>query len=205
MKDLIVLVADKNMEHTVRGLLQRPQALDVRAIDAEIFVHPRHDPGCVNEAHDFMRPFASSHRHALVLFDHDGSGREGTAPNALADEVRQKLEASGWADRAEAIVLAPELEVWVWSDSPQVAACLGWAERQPPLRDWLAATGLWPADQAKPADPKHAMEAALRQARKPRSSAIFLDLASRVSLRGHNEPAFLRLSHALRAWFPPKP
>ncbi len=60
-------------------------------------------------------------------------------------------------------------------------------------------------EQAKPTDPKRAMEAALRQARRPRSSAIFLDLASRVSLRGHNEPAFLRLSHALRAWFPPKP
>lgn len=205
MKDLIVLVADKNMEHTVRGLLQRPQALGVRAVDAEIFVHPRHDPGCVNEAHDFLRPFASSHRYALVLFDHDGSGREGIAPDALADEVRHRLEANGWPGRAEAIALAPELEVWVWSDSPQVAACLGWAERQPSLRDWLAATGQWPAGQAKPADPKRAMEAALREARKPRSSAIYLDLARKVSLRGHNEPAFLRFSQTLREWFPPEP
>lgn len=205
MNDLIVLVADKNMEHTVRGLLQRPQALGTRAVDAEIFVHPRHDPGCVNEAHDFLRSFTGSHRHALVLFDHDGSGRQGTAPAALADEVRQRLEANGWIGRAEAIVLAPELEVWVWSDSLQVAACLGWAGRQPSLREWLAATGQWPMDQAKPADPKRAMEAALREARKPRSSAIYLDLASKVSLRGHDEPAFLRFSQALRAWFPPAP
>ncbi len=201
MKDLIVLVVDKNMEHTVRGLLQRPQALGVRAVDAEIFVHPRHDPGCVNEAPDFLRPFAASHRHALALFDHDGCGREDTAPDALADEVRQRLEANGWRDRAEAIVLAPELEVWVWSDSPHVATCLGWAQRQPSLREWLAATGQWPADQAKPDNPKRAMEAALREARKPRSSAIYLDLASKVSLRGYTEPAYLRCTQALQRWF----
>lgn len=205
MKDLIVLTADGNMEHTLRGLLQRPQALAVRAIDAEIFVHPRHDPGCVNEAHDFLRPFTGSHRYAMALFDHEGSGREDTAPTALADEVRQRLEATGWPGRAEAVVLAPELEVWAWSDSPQVAACLGWAERQPALRDWLAAAGQWPADQAKPTDPKRAMEAALRETRKPRSSAIYLELASKVSLRGHNEPAFRRFVQALQQWFPPAP
>ncbi len=202
MKDLIVLVADKNMEHTLRGLLQRPQALGIRAIDAEIFPHPRHDPGILNEAHDFLRPFASSHRHALVLFDHDGCGREETPPDVLADEVRQRLEANGWTGRAEAVVLAPELEVWVWSDSPHVAECLGWSGRQPPLREWLAATGEWPTDQAKPTNPKRAMEAALRDARKPRSSAIYLDLASKVSLRSHDEPGFLRLVRALGAWFP---
>ena len=202
MKDLVVLVADKNMEHALRGLLQRPQALGIRPIDAEIYVHPRHDPGCLSEAHDFLRPFAGSHRHALVLFDHDGCGRESTAPDDLANQVRQRLEANGWTGRAEAVVLSPELEVWVWSDSPHVAECLGWAGRQPPLRAWLAAIEQWPPDQAKPTNPKRAMEAALREARKPRSSAIYLHLASKVGLRDRDEPAFLHFRQALRKWFP---
>lgn len=201
MKDLIVLVADKNMEHAVRGLLQRRQALGIREIDAEIFVHPRHDPGCVNEAHDFLRPFTESHRRALVLFDHDGSGREATAPSALASLVKQRLEAGGWQDRAEVIVLAPELEIWVWSASPQVEACLGWAGREPRLREWLAASNQWPPGQAKPTDPKAALEMALREARKPRSSAIYLDLAQKVSLRGQSEPAFLLFIQTLQSWF----
>lgn len=202
MKDLVILVADGNMEHALRGLLQRPQALGIHPIEADIFVHPRRDPGCLNEAHDFLRPFAHSYRHALVLFDHDGCGRESTAPAELADQVRQRLAASGWADRAEVVVLAPELEVWVWSDSPHVAECLGWAGRQPSLREWLAATGHWPADQAKPAHPKRALEAALREVHKPRSSSIYLDLASKVGLRNRSEPAFLRFQQTLQKWFP---
>lgn len=137
-----------------------------------------------------------------MLFDHDGCGRASTAPDDLANQVRQRLEANGWTGRAEAVVLAPELEVWVWSDSPHVAECLGWAGRQPLLREWLAATGQWPAGQAKPTNPKRAMEAALREARKPRSSAIYLDLASKASLRSHDEPAFLCFQQALRRWFP---
>ena len=45
-KDLVVLVADKDMEHALKGLLGRPRALGIREIEADIRVHPRHDP-CV--------------------------------------------------------------------------------------------------------------------------------------------------------------
>jgi hypothetical protein len=45
------------------------------------------------------------------------------------------------------------------------------------------------------------METALREARKPRSSAIYLDLAGKISLRGHTEPAYLRFTQAVQRWF----
>jgi hypothetical protein len=115
--------------------------------------------------------------------------------------VRHQLEQSGWAGRAEVVVLAPELEVWVWSDSPHVPRCLGWVDRAPPLQEWLEDRDYWSPDEAKPREPKTAVEAALREVRKPRSSAIYGDLARSVSLRGHNEPAFLRLADALTKWF----
>lgn len=61
----------------------------------------------------------------------------------------------------------------------------------------------WPPGQAKPTDPKVALEMALREARKPRSSAIYLDLAQKVSLRGQSEPAFLLFMQTLQSWFSP--
>jgi len=101
-----------------------------------------------------------------------------------------------------AIVLDPELEAWVWSDSPQVDRTLGWAERSPNLRTWLEEQQLWPADIPKPHDPKHAMERALRAVRKRRSPALLRQLAERVSLRRCSDPAFIRLKTTLQRWFP---
>jgi hypothetical protein len=46
MKDLVFLVADKNMEYTVRGLLSSPARLQIRAIKFDIRVHDKSDPGC---------------------------------------------------------------------------------------------------------------------------------------------------------------
>ena len=120
----------------------------------------------------------------------------------MAENVKGRLASSGWSDRTEVIILDPELEVWVWSGSVHVAASMNWAGRQPSLRDWLAEQGYWSPDQPKPPRPKEAMEAALRQVRKPRSSAIYLELAQTVSLHGHDEPAFLRFTAALKSWFP---
>lgn len=200
MKDLVVLVADKNMEYAVKGLLGRPQDLDIRPVEWDLFVHPRRDPGCLNEAHDFLRPLKRAYDYVLVLFDHRGSGREGESPDDLAARVRRNLARNGWGDRAEVIVLAPELEVWVWNDSPYVDECLGWADHRPPLREWLVARGHWPDDVLKPPDPKAAMEAALYHTRKPRSSAIYLNLVSQVSLQGCTDPAFRRFIQILQRW-----
>jgi hypothetical protein len=202
VSDLVALVPDKNMEYALRGLLGRPLSLGIRPITYDVFSHPRRDPGCVNEAHDLLRPFAGEYGYALVLFDRQGSGQEQVGADMLANSVAERLSRCGWAGRCEVVVLDPELEVWVWSPSPHVDECLGWANRQPPLRAWLAEAGCWPEACPKPPDPKAAMEAALRQVRKPRSSAIYLELAKKVSLRGHAEPAFQRLTSALQRWFP---
>lgn len=202
MIDLIVLVADKNMEQTVKGLLGRHHSLGIRPVEYDIFVHARRDPGCLNEAHDFLRPFAGAYNHALVMFDREGCGREQISVDKLTQEVQDRLVTNGWPEQADVVIIDPELEVWVWSDSPHVAACLGWPTDQPSLRDWLAQNDHWPFTRPKPLHPKEAMEAALRQARKPRSSAIYMDLAQKVRLSGHTEPAFRRLTQALQRWFP---
>ncbi len=202
MKDVVVLAADKDMEQALKGLLSRPQALGIRLPSFDLFAHPRHDPGCLNEAHNFLRSFIQSYNHALVVFDHQGCGQERISPQELAVEARKRLSRSGWDEQAEVIVLAPELEVWVWSSSPYVEACLGWSGHHPSLHEWLTETGHRRPGALKPDRPKEAMEAALRQVRRPRSSSIYLELAQKVSLSGHSEPAFLRLVGALQRWFP---
>jgi len=200
-KDLILLVADKNMEASLKGLLSRFQALKVRQVTFDLYVHPERDPGCLLRGHDFLQPFAGQYDHALVMLDHEGCGKEQDR-SQLESVLEKRLAGTGWEGRAAAIVIAPELENWVWSDSPKVDMALGWEEKSPSLRDWLGEKGLLQAGDVKPAEPKRAVELALWTARKPRSSAIYLELAKGVSTARCTDPAFAKLRQCLRDWFP---
>ena len=94
-------------------------------------------------------------------------------------------------ERGKAIVLAPELETWVWSDSPHVAAVAGWAER-PRLRQWLNDHGLWNEQESKPPRPKEAFHAALHASGVARSASLHRQLAERVSLNRCADRSFPR-------------
>jgi len=202
-KDLVVLVADKNMEHAVRSLLTRPRSLRTRAVTVDSFVHPHHDAGCRLTAHNFLRPFTNRYAQALVMFDRVGSGHEPASRNELERQVESQLSASGWGERGAAVVLDPELEAWVWTDSPHVAAILGWQQRDPNLRTWMVQKGFLTESETKPIQPKEAMETALRDAGKPRSSSLYAQLAAQVSLERCSDPAFLKFKGVLQSWFPP--
>lgn len=73
-QDLVVLVADKDMEFALRGLLSRQQALQIRRVKADIYVHTERDPGCYLRSHEFLISMAGKYDKAIVLFDHDGCG-----------------------------------------------------------------------------------------------------------------------------------
>ncbi|MBI2875671.1 MAG: hypothetical protein HYY20_02180 [Candidatus Tectomicrobia bacterium] len=204
-KDLVILVADKNMEFTIKGLLSRPKALGVRFLANDLFVHPEQDTGCLLRSHDFLRSFINRYAHALVMLDREGCGREGSSREVLEREVEDRLSRSGWGNRAVAIVLDPELEIWVWSDSPHVDSVLGWEGKQPDLKTWLRSQGFWDAQRTKPDRPKEAVEEALRLARKARSSSNYFQLAQRVGFGRCTDPAFLKLKAALQDWFSEEP
>jgi hypothetical protein len=202
MEELVVLVADRQMEFAIRGLLERHHALEIRQITPTIYRHPNHDPGCRMEADSFLRQFSSNFHHALVLFDREGCGRMDQSAEELEQDVTGRLQRTGWQDRAGCIVLDPEMEIWVWSDSPEVNNCLGWSSRSITVQDWLKNQGLWIQNASKPAAPKEALELALREVGIPRSASLFRDLAQRVSVNRCIDPAFIRLRHILRTWFP---
>lgn len=203
VRDVIFLLADRNMEATVSALLERYQSLGIRQLDFVIRDHPQNDPGCCLRAHEFLRPFCRRYSRAIVAFDREGCGKEDLSRTAIEEEVEERLANSGWPDdRARAVVVDPELEAWVWSDSPKVDEVLGWAGRTPNVRDWLQQQKFAIVDNGKPVRPKEAVEAALRCVRKARSSAIYRDLAAQVSLRRCVDPAFNKLKASLREWFP---
>lgn len=201
-KHLIVLTADKNMEFAVRGVLTRCKSLGVQEITADFRVHPENDPGCLVRGHDFLKPFVNQYRHALILLDREGSGQEKETRETLEKLIERNLVQTGWEDRAAAIVIDPELEIWTWSDSPHVEYSLGWKGKDPDLWSWLLSRGYLDKGKIKPSRPKEALEDALRIARRPRSSSLYLQLAEKVSLTRCNDPSFMKLKDILKSWFP---
>lgn len=159
MKDLVVLAADGQIEFAVKGLLARNQSIGFREISFDIFVHPERDPGCLLRCHH-LRPFSRQYEYALVMFDREGCGKEESPRELLEIEIEKRLFDSGWDNRAVVIILDPELEIWVWSDSPEVASVLGWVGKYPQLSVWLQEEGYLGEHIRKPKRPKEAMEEA---------------------------------------------
>jgi len=204
MTQLVCVAADKNIEAALSALLEhRRPALELSSFSFKIVVHPRRDPGCYHEGPDFLSGLlGTGGMLGLLVFDQAWSGN----PHATAVEtetaVRGRFGPLGIAQRAEVVVIDPEIEAWVWSASPHVDRVLGWDGVQPTLRQWLAEQGLWPDNAPKPPDPKAAMESVLSRQRVPRSSALYRQLARQVSLNGCQDPAFQRFRDLLRLWFP---
>lgn len=203
-KDLVLLVPDCNYEKGLNELLQRSESLGIRPISFGIYVHMHRDPGCLLEAHEFLRALAHEFHYALVLFDRDGCGHSGQR-DAIQREVQTRLSRAGWSDRSDVLVTDPELDAWVWSDSPNVDRALGWGPDRPPLRDWLRQRGLLDPDGIKPRRPKEAMEQALRAAGRPRSASIYAQLGKRVGVNRCTDATFAELRQVLQRWFPPSP
>lgn len=200
-KDLVALVADQDMKFAVTGILSRHQSLGVPPIEADVLVHINRDAGCRSRCDSFLRPFIRDYRHCVVMFDHEGSGAENVERTAVEADVEERLSRNGWDNRAAVIAIAPELEAWVWSDSPSVDRILGWFHSDVTLRSWLIGSGFLGAEESKPRRPKEAYESALRQVRKQKSASIFFDLATNVGFGRCVDPAFVKLKERLTSWF----
>ena len=200
-KDLFVLAADRDIEQTVLGLLPRTHALQIRQVSAEVKPFSRHDAGCRVEGVSVLRSLAGQFRHAILIFDFDGSGANVTSATELEQQLEAELRNAGWGDNSAVIVIEPEIEAWVWAESPHVATILGWSDVQN-LSGWLQLEGFMKSSGAKPEDPKNAMEAALKHVRKKPSSSIFKELAEKVALKGCTDRSFNKFVSTLQLWFP---
>lgn len=198
--DLVVLVPDNAIEQVIIGLLSRTKRLGVHPVSYEILKHPHRDPGCYGASYMVLRPYVRIASKALVVMDREWDGAPSSGRAAMQSEVERQLRPA-WRDRVRCIVIDPEADVWIWSDSPHVAAELGWRGRGPELRRFLEKAGLWRRGDAKPHDPKRAFHEAARKAGVHPSSALFGALARKVSLARCRDESFLDLVSTLRAWF----
>ena len=203
--DLVVLVADKDLEEAMKSLLARAYDLNLGPFRFEVRRHPNRNGGCRTGAANFLRPFLQRYKRSLVLFDRDGCGSR-LSREEIQSHVDADLSKNGWADRTKAIVIEPELEAWVWGDLAQLSRSLGWKGRVSDLRRRLDSLGLWEPPLAKPSDPKRAMRAAMESApsrhRRRRSARIFGEIAELAAVDACRDPAFNELRNTLQTWFP---
>lgn len=193
MKDLAILTADKDAEQTLKALLsKRQQSLGIRAIEYDIFVHPERDSGVRTRCVDFLRAYANEYRYALVIFDYEGCGATASA-SQLETQLEHELSVAGWQNRIAVVVIQPELESWIFSPSSHVIQVI--ADGQ-----WSIYSKYHPM-QGKPSRPKETMQQIMREAKVQWSSALFRELAEKVSLQGCTDSAFQKLVSVLRRWF----
>ena len=200
-KDLYVLVADLDMLQTMEKLLNRNAKLGIRPIKFAVAKHLYRDPGCRTNASQYLQGHIRDYQYALVMFDREGCG-DYASREEIQHEVERDLANNGWGGRSKAVVIDPELEIWVWTGSNHVPRILGWEGGYEKLKAWLADEELWPSNCAKPPDPKKAMRAALRKGRRSVSAKLFGQLAKSTTLRHCQDSAFKELRDTLQLWFP---
>ncbi len=200
--DLVVLTPDLDWERGLNSVFHRPDALGTRAFSFEIVRDPMHDSSVARNAAATLRPFVRHADYALVCVDHEGAGRPNQTPDQLAQHITLSLDEAGWVGRSAVIVVAPEIERWVWCDPRHLPDAIGWPGDRPDLFDYLDAAGM----QSLPHErPKEALETLLRSMRKPWSSALFAKLGKTMSITRCTDPAFRAMIQHLRKWFPPDP
>lgn len=199
MKDLVILVADKNMQFAMQGALSRPQALGVRALTYEFRSHMGRDGGVRTTGASVLSREKVRFRHALMLLDHEGCGQESASVQHLEAELNHQL-AVVWGEHAKAIVIEPEVDIWLWGADNALREALRWPQ-EGLIRDWLRQQGFEFSAEGKPLRPKEALEAMRRIHKQPRSSALYQKITEKISLQKCTDPAFLRLKAHLQTWF----
>jgi hypothetical protein len=203
MKDLILLVADKNMQFALRGALERPEALGIRPIEFDFIVHPGRDGGVRTTGPALLALRKHQFSHALLMLDFEGSGCGDKSAETLRRELNSEIS-NVWGAMAQSIVIEPELDIWMWGSDNAVEEAIGWKSRHH-LRSWLALKGFGFDANHKPMRPKEALENALLEIKQPRSSALYRKIASRISLQRCTDSAFQLLRSQLIRWFPQDP
>lgn len=197
-QDLFVLAADTSMETVIEKGLQRNESLGIRQVTVHATTHAGRDGGARTTGVSLMATQASLFEHGLLVFDHEGSGAREAALD-LEARLDEEL-ARAWGDRAKAIVIDPEVDIWLWGSNNALAQVLNWSNPNS-IRDWLLSEGFAFDTANKPIRPKEAIEAVLRECRIVRSAAIYGKIVERISLARCTDQAFRRLSEALAGWF----
>ena len=158
------------------------------------------DPGLYTRGHELLRPYQATHCHAVVVLDAEWDGSPGK--ETITNHLNEQIATTGWkTDRFVVVVIDPELENWIWQQNDHVARGLGFDDSNQLMAD-PDLQAMWPRGKAKPSSPKEIFESLLQKRRIPRSSSIYKQTTSQVSVKHCQDSAFQQLVDALQTWFP---
>lgn len=207
-RDCVFFVADKTMRETFLGFLSREDrdrqlgcsSFLFDPAEDLFFAAGQNDCGLNKRADALLSAFRHSHHKAVVALDCEWDGSPGQA-EIIKNILTQLLE-SGWAaDEVIVIAIEPELEQWIWQDSPVLADELR-MDAPRGLKAALSERGLWPQDAAKPPLPKELFIQLRRENNVKLSSSVFKRIAAKVPVAACQDSEFRRLVNQLQLWFP---
>lgn len=212
-RDCLFYVADRAMADVIDGFMARGQLegrIGCRSFrfdfDEDVLEAARlgmgHDGGVFKHCHRMLQEngYMETHERLVVMLDQQFGGER--PADEIRGEILERLQSNGWSDdKADVVVINPELEVWVWQDNPHVTAILGYSGGGS-LRDALLNTKEWPEGQHKPTNPKDLFKAVCRRHGTPYNTSLYRDIVERVSVRHCTDPAFQQIAGTLQRWFP---
>lgn len=132
-KDLVLLVPGANEEFVMRGILSRHQALNIRPLTWQC-LRGHGDGGVRKHGASLLALRRDDFMHALLILDHEGSGAERQDAESLEAVLDRQLQEC-WQDRAKSIVIAPEVDVWMWGSDNALQGVIPWSKRVR-IRTW---------------------------------------------------------------------
>jgi len=214
MRDIVFLVADGEMEETVKGFFENPayeRRLQCNRFSfdpqQDVYAHPGKDPGVYAGAHNFLELYLDSHKYAVVMLDFAFNDNLINGDiDSLKEDISQNMLSVGWPEeRFHIMVINPELEVLMWQeDTRKLEEILDYRWEVGSLRNWLRDKGLWDEGEPKPSDPKSAIDIirAANPGRTRTHSQIFRRVAKDVSFIRCRDQAFIGLWQQLQHWYP---
>jgi hypothetical protein len=201
--DLFVILEGSGDEVVLEALLKRPSDLGIRAVT---FKCERRSSAVRTQGPDIAREQRREFRYVICLWDHGGSGREQQPPSRVQGEVQARLNRNTLKGCSKALIIDPELEIWLWQDSAAIASALGVGEDRLAewLRDWQRKH--FPTQTVETLvrqQPKEALEEVIKQSGKKRTSTLYRHITAVANLNlWSGEASFRRLCRTLRRWFP---
>lgn len=216
--DLVVLFADLDAQRLISGLIERGQERNcIRQIRWRPIRDPRRDViHLVQE--NRLRPLLERQdrqTRVVLVWDHEGSGREADAPQDVESQTVQQLVTSGFReDHVTAVAIYPELEAVLLPAWDRVKQILS-AERGllAPTDDEVRREAARFTYQGIPDDaatalsvrPKEMFLALVRLVRLRHSAVLYQRLGLQLSIPQlkREGSALLRLLENLAEWYSP--
>jgi hypothetical protein len=208
MRDCFFLVADSNMRSAFEGFLTRDKfylslgcgPFDFDPAEDILVAAGDNDPGIYTRGHEILRPIRATHKHAVAVLDAEWDGTPGR--QVITEQLSSRIESTGWSREGfQVLVIDPELENWIWQRNVNLAHCLRFKSLSN-MMDEPDVQRYWPEKELKPRRPKEVLETLLKKQNIRRSSALYRQITSRVSVKDCQDSAFHLLRDTLRRWFP---